>query len=124
VGQVRNEAQSEEKIRDYAREIGADEETAVKAFYEVPTMPQKQFEAVTQSLFTLANLLSNVAYHNVQQARLIIELKESEEELRESDQRSRAVFENAAVGIDTLDRDGRITAVNPALTNSTPTYKS
>jgi PAS domain S-box-containing protein len=117
VGQVRNEAQSEEKIRGYAREIGVDEETAVKAFYEVPTMPQKQFEAVTQSLFTLANLLSNVAYHNVQQARFIIELKQREEDLRESGQRSRAVFDNAAVGIDTLDRLGRITAVNPALTN-------
>ncbi len=117
VGQVRNEAQSEEKIRDYAREIGVDEETAVKAFYEVRTMPQKQFEAVTQSLFTLANLLSNVAYHNVQQARFIIELKQREEDLRESEQRYRAVFDNASVGIDTLDRDGRITAANHALTN-------
>ena len=83
VGQVRNEAQSEEKIRDYAREIGVDEETAVKAFYEVPTMPQKQFEAVTQSLFTLANLLSNVAYHNVQQAKFIAERKRIEKELRQ-----------------------------------------
>ncbi len=117
VGQVRNEAQSEEKIREYAREIGVDEENAVKAFYEVPTMPQKQFEAVTQSLFTLANLLSTVAYHNVQQARLIVELKQRQEDLRESDQRSRAIFDNAAVGIDTLDRHGKITAVNPALSN-------
>ncbi len=118
IGQVRDETQTEEKIRDYAREIGVDEETAVKAFYEVPTMPLKQFEAVAQTLFTLANLISNVAYQNMHQlSRFITELKQREEDLRESEQRYKAVFDNAAVGINTLDRHGRITAVNPALSN-------
>lgn len=41
----------------------------------------------------------------------------AEETLRDREQRYRAVFDNAAVGIDTLDRDGRIVQVNPALCN-------
>lgn len=78
IGQVRNEAQTEEKMRDYAREIGMDEESVVEAFLEVPTMPQKQFEAVAQALFTLASQLSDVAYQNIQQARFITQLKKAE----------------------------------------------
>ncbi|MFH0958142.1 MAG: PAS domain S-box protein [Pseudomonadota bacterium] len=117
IGQVRDETHTEEKMRAYSREIGVDEETFLDAFSEVPTMKKEQFEAVAKTLFTLANLLSNVAHQNVQQARLIIELKQRKEDLRESEQRYRAVFDNAAVAIDTLDRHGRITAVNPALTN-------
>jgi len=41
----------------------------------------------------------------------------AENAVRESEARYRAVFENAAMGIDALDRDGRITQVNPALSN-------
>jgi PAS domain S-box-containing protein len=71
IGQVRNEEQSEEKMRDYARAIGANETAVITAFYEVPAMPAEQFKQVAQALFTLANQLSTTAYQNVQQARFI-----------------------------------------------------
>ncbi len=80
VGQVRDETQTEEKIRAYAREIGADEDAVVQAFLKVPAMSRDQFEKISQMLFTLANQLSSVAYQNVQQARFITELKRAEEE--------------------------------------------
>ncbi len=78
IGQVRDETQSEEKMLTYANEIGADEDTFLKAFREVPSMTRKQFDKVAQALFTLANQLSTTAYQNVQQARLISELKRAD----------------------------------------------
>jgi len=83
IGQVRDSTQTEEKMRAYAREIGADEASVVEAFREVPAMSREQFERVAQVLFTLANQLSATAYQNVQQARFITEHKQTEEALRE-----------------------------------------
>ncbi|MFP4350577.1 MAG: PocR ligand-binding domain-containing protein [Desulfococcaceae bacterium] len=80
IGQVRDDTQSEAKIREYAREIDADEETAVSAFQEVPAMSRERFGRVAQALFTLADQLSSTAYQNVQQARFITERKRAEEE--------------------------------------------
>ncbi len=81
VGQVRDETQTEEKMREYAREIGADEDDVVEAFREVPSMSSEQFTKVAQALFTLANQLSAAAYQNVQQARFIAERKEAQKQL-------------------------------------------
>lgn len=83
IGQVRDETQTEERIRLYALEIGGDEEAAVEAFREVPSMSRAKFEQVAQALFTLANHLSTTAYQNVQQARFIAERKRIEAELRQ-----------------------------------------
>ncbi|MEI6033822.1 MAG: PocR ligand-binding domain-containing protein [Verrucomicrobiae bacterium] len=81
IGQVRDETQSEEKIREYARSIGADEEDAAAAFREVPAMSITRFQQISRILFTLANHIANAAYQNVQQARLIAEQKRTEEAL-------------------------------------------
>ncbi len=87
IGQVRDSTQTAESMRDYAREIGADEQEAVDAFNEVPAMSKEQFTAVSQFLYTLAGQLSNSAYQNVRQARFISERKEIEaEQLRLQEQ--------------------------------------
>ncbi len=83
IGQVRDEVQNEDAIRAYARTIGADEDQAVSAFTEVPAMSRERFEAIAQLLYSTANYLSTLAYQNVQQARLISDLKRSEKEQRE-----------------------------------------
>ena len=75
IGQVRDETQSEGKIREYARAIGVDEGEAAAAFGEVPCMSLARFQQVAKMLFTLANHIANAAYQNVQQARLITERK-------------------------------------------------
>ena len=81
IGQVRNEAQDEATMREYAREIGADEGEFIEAFHEVPSMPREQFEKVAQVLFTMANQLSSIAWQNLQQARFITERKQAEKAL-------------------------------------------
>ncbi len=79
IGQVRDATQTEDSMRGYAREIGADEAAFLAAFRDVPSMSSERFHAVAQALFTLANQLSASAYQNVQQARFINERQRSED---------------------------------------------
>ncbi|MBS1159067.1 MAG: diguanylate cyclase [Proteobacteria bacterium] len=81
IGQVRDETQTEESMRAYAREIGADETAVIAAFHKVPAMPRARFEQMARALFTMANQLSSAAYQNVQQARFITERKAAEKEI-------------------------------------------
>lgn len=114
IGQVRNEAQSEEQIIEYARRIGSDEAAFREAFLRVPIMPVKKFEQIAHCLFALANQISITAYQNIQQARFIAERKQVEEALRESEARFRHVVESSPLAIGLADQDGRIEYLNPA----------
>jgi len=80
IGQVRDETQTEEMIRRYAIEIGADEEQAAAAFRQVPAMSRARFEQIAQLLLNLSTQLSNSAYQIIQQARFIADRKKSESE--------------------------------------------
>ncbi|SPF35279.1 putative Histidine kinase [Syntrophobacter sp. SbD1] len=110
IGQVRDETQDEDQMREYARAIGIDEETFIDAFREVPSMSKDQFEKIAQALFTLAGQLSSMAYQNVQQARFITERKQAEEELV----RLATAIEHAGEGIIILDTNFNIQYANPA----------
>lgn len=81
IGQVRDEGLKEEQLAAYAREIGADETEAVRAFREVPQMSFQQFEKIAKLLYTIANQLSNLAFQNLLQARFINEKRRIEEEV-------------------------------------------
>ena len=80
IGQVRDESQTEENMRAYAREIGANEEDIIEAYRKVNSMSLEKFEKISKSLYLLANQLSISAYNNIQQARFIAERKQAEEE--------------------------------------------
>ncbi|MDI1249619.1 MAG: PAS domain S-box protein [Lacunisphaera sp.] len=99
IGQVRDETQTDDAMRAYAREIGTEETAFLEAFHEVPAMSREQFGRVAQALFTLANQLSTSAYQNVQQARFIAERQEAEAALRESKARQRQLLQNLSVGV-------------------------
>jgi PAS domain S-box-containing protein len=113
IGQVRDETQTEEGIRAYALDIGADETEMVDAFNEVPSMTREQFNHVARLLFTTANQLSNLAYQNVQQARFIAENRKVEDDRRASEQNFREVFNSTseAIFIDEAET-GKIIDVN------------
>lgn len=95
IGQVRNSALDEAQILAYAREIGADEEAFRVALGEVAEMSVEQFANATRVLFLLANLMSRIAYQNIQQARFIAEREQTATALRASEERFRRLAENA-----------------------------
>lgn len=107
IGQVRSDAQTEEQIRAYAREIEADEEAMAEEFRQVPVMSREQFEKIAQALFTLAEQISTSAYQNVQQARFITARKTAEQALRESEQKYRLIFESESDAIMIFDAETR-----------------
>ena len=114
IGQVRDSTQTEEKMRAYAREIGADEASVVEAFREVPAMSREQFERVAQVLFTLANQLSSTAYQNVQQVRFITESKQAEEALVSERTMIRTIIDSLPDRIYVKDLDRRFKLNNAA----------
>ena len=114
IGQVRNEAQKEEEIRQYARVIGVDESAFCQAFLQVPIMPQDKFEQIARTIFVLANQFSAIAFQNIQQAFIIAERKRVEEALRESEKKYRRLHESMTEAFVSVDMNGRIWESNRA----------
>jgi signal transduction histidine kinase len=101
IGQVKNEAMDENRILLYAKEIGADEKEFKKALDEVMVMSIEKFKKITDTLFFFANEISQKAYQNILQSRLIAELQKKEEQLikakekaEESDRLKTAFLQN------------------------------
>lgn len=114
IGQVRDQTQTEAKMLEYARQIGADEQTFLEAFHEVPAMSREKFEQIARALFTLANQLSTTAYQNVQQARFITQRRQVEKALRRSEEQYRLLAENSTDMISRHTPRGIYCYVSPA----------
>ena len=115
VGQVRNESQTEDGMRSYAREIGVDEADFIKAFYLVPSMSLERFENIAQALFTLSKQLSATAYQNVQQAQVIAARKLGDEALTAREKQLRQIIDQVPYSIFVKDETGRYEIVNKAI---------
>ena len=103
IGQVRDETMTDQALREYAREIGIDEDEAAGAFAEIPVMSQQQFAKVAGLLFTVSRQVSDLAYKNLQQSRLIESLQRRERELQESRGKYRALIEQSSDAIVLVD---------------------
>lgn len=98
IGQVRNDAQSEEEMLEYADKIGADREVFREALAEVPIMSGEQFAKTAELLFSFASELSARAFQNVQQARFITGNQMAVETLRRREHDYRLLFEGMLEG--------------------------
>lgn len=80
IGQVRdlNHLQSELSMREYAKAIGADEQTFMEAFAKVPKMEKSQFKKISDELFIVANKLPLNVFHNPQEAIFLTKQKQNE----------------------------------------------
>jgi len=115
IGQVRDETQSEERIKEYAHTIGADEKEVLAAYREVPAMSISHFQQIAQALFTFANQLSATAYQNIQQARFITERQQAEVALNKERLQLRTLIDNLPYGVYVKDADCRFLVANKIL---------
>ncbi len=79
IGQVRLESTDHAETVKFLNSIGVTDQQEIDAYFEIPTITQEHFNSIANSLYSLANQLSNTAYQNVQQAHLINESKKAEE---------------------------------------------
>lgn len=113
IGQVRNKIQEVGKLEEYARQIGADEADFMQAYREIPSMSETQFQKIADLLFSMAGQLSDMAYHNAQQAHFINERKQAEAALVASEARFRTTLYSIGDGVITTDSEGRVSLMNP-----------
>lgn len=99
IGQVRNDALNHEKMLQYARDIGADEEEFRKALDEVTVMPLEQFKRVCDALFLIARQISDLAYHNLA--------------LRQSEANLKTTLNAIGDAVIATDEEGLIQQMNP-----------
>jgi PAS domain S-box-containing protein len=108
VGQIRDESLSDEEMMKFAEEIGADKDLYRNALKNVPKMSLEKFKLVSETLFEIAAQLSTIAYQNIQQARFIVDLKKTEESLRQF----QYSIDNAFDSVFWVASDGKFSYVN------------
>ncbi|MBM4182137.1 MAG: PAS domain S-box protein [Betaproteobacteria bacterium] len=107
IGQVRDESQADAALVDFASGIGADATECLRAFHEIPEMSAGRFDKIARVLFAIANQISNMAYQNARQARLIADLRKAEADLLESRERYREAQSLAHMGHWSYDTDAQ-----------------
>ncbi|HEX7585650.1 MAG TPA: PAS domain S-box protein [Prolixibacteraceae bacterium] len=114
IGQVRNEELDEQRMIEYADEIGANREDFRKALNEVPVMSVEQFNKVSKMLFAFASELSEKTYNNLQLKMQIAEREKAANLLQESEARYWSVLHASPDDITITDMQGQILMISPS----------
>ena len=117
IGQVRNSDLDEERLLAYGQDIGADPDEFRSALAEVTVMSTERFRQVSTALFLIANLLSRLAFHNLQQALELSRRSEIEKMLRESEETFRGIIDNMQDAYYRSDAEGRLVMCSPSILN-------
>ena len=117
IGQMLTEKIDVEKVRWYAREIGADEEKLVETSQKLEVGSKDEFRKIVAFLRTIAKNISLLGLQNLQQARYITERKRLVKELEESHKFLETVIENIPDAIYIKDRQYRLSLLNQACCN-------
>lgn len=112
IGQVKNEELDHKKILEYADEIGADRNEFKSAFDEVTIMSLDKFKTIAELLHSVANKLSQNAYHNFILKQTIVTKTNEERELRNREEQYRLLFEMNQAGIYRSTLNGKLLECN------------
>ena len=91
IGQVRIADMDEQRLVEYANEIGANKQDYTEALEKVPVLSAEHFRKVSKMLFELANKLSENAYRNLQLKLQIAERDKAYALLQEKEEQSRHI---------------------------------
>jgi PAS domain S-box-containing protein len=115
IGQVWNPEVDEERMIQYAGEIGANQVDFIDALKEVPIMSVVQFRKVSNMLFAFANQLSEKAYSNMLLQSQIEEREKATELLIESEFRFSNLFQDVqSISVQGYGPDGKTNYWNKA----------
>lgn len=112
IGQVKNESIDLQKMLAYADEIGANRETFMEAYNEVPEMSLEKFTKVSKMLYAFSNQLSSNAYNNYLLKKKIKETERINSLLQISKDKIHSILQTAMDGFWIVDIDGKLLEVN------------
>ncbi|MBP1907945.1 PAS domain S-box protein [Methanolobus bombayensis] len=99
-------------FRLQAKKYGFDEKEYLETLDRVPRWSREKVDSLMTYYSLLTNLISTLSYSNVKLARTLNERDELLASLRESEERFRATFEQAAVGMCLANMDGFLIQMN------------
>ena len=115
IGQVRIEGQDEQLLTKYADELEVDKEDFIREMKNVPVMSFEQFNKVSRMLFALACEISDKATCNFKLKNEIAERERENLQLKEAEEKYRALFERSLDAISLVDLNtGQYLDANPA----------
>jgi PAS domain S-box-containing protein len=109
-GQLFTEAPSEsteQEFREQAREFSLNEEAYIRAFREIPVMPEEKFRSALSFLAKLTEIVASIGLTRMREL-------EAGEQRRTSAERYKLLTETSLDGFWLVDVDGRILEVNDA----------
>jgi PAS domain S-box-containing protein len=115
IGQVKNEELDPQKMLQYAKEIGSDQDDFMNALEEVPVMSKEKFEKVAQMLFAFASEISLKAYQNSQLLQSVHERMKAEEKLTQEQYLNNTLLDNLPDHVYFKDRESRFIRINKSL---------
>lgn len=112
IGQVMDSEANNEKMLEYADEIGADQEAYINALGKITRMSKAQFVKVANFLFINARQLSVLAVKNAEQKDEIKRRIAIEKQLAEEKELFKVTIQSIGDAVITTGIDGKITTLN------------
>lgn len=112
IGQVRQEKTDEKWIVDIANQAMSEKVQIMEAWKEVPIMFEHQFKKVVNGFSALATEISEKAFTQYLLKEQIAEREKTDKLLKENEDRFQMLFNQAPLGYQSLDSDGRFLEVN------------
>jgi len=113
IGQVQNEEIDKLHLIQHAIEIGTSVEDLMESLSEVPVMPHRQFNKVTEMLCAYVNELSEKAYTNLQLKMQIAERERATQLLQESEENYSTTLNSIGDAVLSTDINGLVVNINP-----------
>lgn len=114
IGQFRSESQTEEQVREYAREIEVDETLFIEEFRKIPIMSKEDFEKKAEFLYTMANKLSHAYFNDYLNKLMVVKQNNIHSKLLESEQRLSNIIMLAPYPLCVHAEDGELIVLNKA----------